>query len=132
MKSFIYTILVGLIVTACTSSSVTLPSTSSGSTKVGALSGKWINHSNQTKVFFEDEIEKIVLSNGCQVVSANFKRYEPAINFSNITATQKTCETAPIDLAQVLKQTVIIKSISTSKIGFYDEANTVLLILDKN
>jgi hypothetical protein len=109
MKSFIYTILVGLIVTACTSSSVTLPSTSSGSTKVGALSGKWINHSNQIKVFFEDEIEKIVLSNGCQVVSANFNVMSLLLIFRILRTTQKTCETAPIDLAQVLKQTVIIK-----------------------
>lgn len=131
MKTFFYTFFILLIVSAC-SSSVSLPPVNHPTSKVGNLSGKWINSSNKTKVYFEEELEKVVLSDGCQVVSANYKRYEPAISFSNITKTKSICDSNGIDLAEVLKQTVIIKSVTGNKIGFYNEGNISLLILDKN
>ena len=111
--------------------STSKPSNYPTDTKV-ILEGKWKEVSLNTKVFFDEDLKKIVLSNGCQVVSANYNRFEPAISFSNVTSTQKTCEVYGISLEDVIKQTVIIKSRSAKQIVLLNENQEELLILNKN
>lgn len=132
MKFNIYILFIFLVLHSCGKTITNIPIENKNSIKVESLNGKWTGGSTSTKVYFEEELEKVVLTDGCQVVSANYKRFEPAISFSNITKTNSTCELNQIDLGDILKQTVIIKSIDQHKIGFYNEGNNALLILNKN
>ena len=122
-----------ILVTSCGSTikspSITYPD--SANTKV-VLNGKWKETNMDVKVYFEEELNKIVLSNNCQVVSANYARFDPAISFSNITSTQKTCEVKGMDLDQILKETLLIKNRSSKQIVFLNENQEELLILNKN
>lgn len=119
------------IVTSCSTTTYPIYPTTPVDTKV-ILAGKWKETNMNVKVYFEEELNKIVLSNGCQVVSANYNRFEPAISFSNITSTQKTCEVQGMDLDQILKETILIKNRSNKQIVFLNENQEELLILNKN
>ena len=95
------------------------------------LNGKFLNEDESIKVYFDEELKKIVLSNGCQVVSANFQRFDPAISFQQITATQPTC-TSSKDLSQILKSTILIESKTSNQLIFKNQNQEQLLILTKN
>ena len=131
MRLFSLVIILITLVTSCSTS--TLPSYPSTpvNTKV-ELGGKWKETNMDVKVYVEEELNKIVLSNGCQVVSANYNKFEPAISFTNITSTQKTCEVQGMDLDQILKETILIKNRSAKQIVFLNENQEELLILNKN
>lgn len=130
----IYSLLLVLfaLITSCSTSS-SLPSNNieNANTKV-ELAGKWKETNMNVKVYFEEELNKIVLSNGCQIVSANYNRYDPAISFNNITSTQKTCEVQGMDLDQILRETILVKNRSQKQIVFLNEDQEELLILNKN
>lgn len=129
MKFFVLALLFAFA--ACTSS-VTIPTSPAVSTRVDVLDGKWSQPKNGTKIYFEEALEKVVLTDGCQVVSANYKRIDPAIHFFNIIATHQSCEGVTLSLEDLLKQTIIIKQVTKNQIAFYNAENQSLLILDKN
>lgn len=131
MKFFSFIIILFTLITSCSTSKLPIQTASTADTKV-LLAGKWKETNMNVKVYFEEELNKVVLSNGCQVVSANYNRFEPAISFSNITSTQKTCEVQGMDLDQILKETILIKNRSNKQIVFLNENQEELLILNKN
>ncbi|MBQ0147864.1 MAG: hypothetical protein KBS93_05325 [Flavobacteriaceae bacterium] len=92
--------------------------------------GKWIDNSKHVKVYFEDELEKIVLTDGCQIVSANYKKFYPAISFTDIIFTQKTCNNI-LGLDQILKQTKFIQAKSINQMIFLNENKEELLVIRK-
>ena len=116
---------------SCSSPTVSLPTLPSTSSKDVSLSGNWSSSTTNYIIYIEDELEKIVISNGCEVVSANYKKYLPAMTFTNIIKTQNTCNQTNSVIDQVLKQTIFVKNISNNRIGFYNEKNEELLILSK-
>lgn len=131
MKKIILFLLFSIFLVSC-SSVKSLPNekTSSTSEKVN-LSGKFTNSKESVKVYFEDELNKIVLSNGCQVVSANYQRFDPAISFQQINATQETCESTT-DLVTILKSTILIEYKQGNQLIFKNQNQEHLLILSKN
>lgn len=124
-------VLFALITSCSTSSSLASNNIENANTKV-ELAGKWKETNMNVKVYLEEELNKIVLSNGCQIVSANYNRYDPAISFNNITSTQKTCEVQGMDLDQILRETILVKNRSQKQIVFLNEDQEELLILNKN
>ena len=130
---YITLILIALLCWSCSKTTITLPNLPSTSTSKDVnMEGKWNNNADNYTIYIEDELEKIVISNGCEVVSANYKKYLPAMTFTNIIKTQNTCNQTSSNFDQILKHTVFVKSISGNKIGFYNEKNEELIILSKN
>lgn len=100
-------------------------------TTVAELNGKWENKSVSTNILFEETINKVVLSDGCQVVSADYSRYQDAISFTNITASKENCPVS-ISLENILKQTVRLKSQGANTLAFLDQGGNELFIVNKN
>ena len=131
MKYLTFLFIVILFGSCSTSNSVNLPNLPTNTSKEISIIGKWNDRDNDYTIFIEEELEKIVISNGCEIVSANFKKFLPAMTFINIIKTQNTCNQNYSNFDQILKHTVFIKSISGNKIGFYNEKNEELIILSK-
>ena len=132
MRYFVILLLTVLFWSCSTSSNINLPNLPTSNPKNVNIAGQWKNNSEKYTIYIEDELEKIVISNGCEVVSANYKKYLPAMTFTNIIKTQNTCNQTSSNFDQILKQTIFVKSISGNEIGFYNESNQELIILSKN
>lgn len=96
------------------------------------LEGKWTNSSKNLKVYIDEELEKIVIATDCEVISANYKRYLAAINFTNIIKTNSLCEAKIANMATILQETVFIQSIPDNQIALINKNKEILLILNKN
>ena len=129
---YLIILLIALSCWSCSTPSISLPNLPTTTSKEVSLAGKWSSSTEKYTIYIEDELEKIVISNGCEVISANYKKYLPAMTFTNIIKTQNTCNQSTSTIDQVLKQTLFIKKLSNNQIGFYNEKEEELLILSKN
>ena len=96
------------------------------------IEGKWIDSSNNFKLYIDTELEKIVFSDGCSVISSDFKRFVPAINFTNVVKSQSNCKEEKINVNEILIETVFLQVSESNQLLFLDKNNKVLLILNKN
>ena len=99
-----------------------------------SVAGKWKADYLNLVAYLDPDLEKIVLSDGCIVVTADYKQVSHVINFANIVKTQPTCNelTYKSDLNQILEQTVSVKHQSKNQVIFLNQLNESLLILNKN
>jgi hypothetical protein len=96
------------------------------------IEGKWIDSTQNLKLYIDTELEKIVFTNGCEVISSDFKRFAPAINFANLVKTQSTCTKNGIDGNKILNETVFLEINESNQLVFLDKNKVKLLILNKN
>lgn len=116
---------------ACCTQKIQTPVSTTSKTSVTELNGKWENNNSLTTVYFEEAINKVVLSDGCQVVSADYSRYQDAVSFTNITSSKENCPMV-ISLENILKYTNRMKSVGSNALVFLDEGGNELFIVNKN
>lgn len=135
MRFFTCIFLLFVLITSCNSSvSQPILDTSYKENTNVEITGKWNNLNQKLTMYIDEDLNKIVLSNGCEVISADYKRFSPAINFVNIIKTENTCinNTSNLKLDEVLKETVLIRSKTNNQIEFTDVNGKSLLIVNKN
>ena len=124
-------IVVGLLFFSCNKNinSVTKENKKINSTQID---GKWIDSAQNLKLYIDTELDKIVFTNGCEVISSDFKRFDSAINFANLVKTQSTCVNNGINGNKILNETVFLEINESNQLVFLDKNRLKLLILNKN
>ena len=133
MYRIVIVLLFGLMV-SCGTKVTSSPFDLSNLVTTEKLDGKWKTDYLNVVAYLDADLEKIVLSDGCTVVSADYKQVSQAINFVNVVKTQSTCkdDVTTLNLNQILEQTVFIKYQSKNQFSFLNQDNQSLLILNKN
>ncbi len=124
-------VVVGLLLFSCNKNINLIPEENKtiNSTQID---GKWINPSKNIKLYVDSELEKVVFTNGCEVISSDFKRFSPAINFVNTIKTQNICNANSLDIGKMLNESVFLEINQSNQLVFLDKNKVELLILNKN